>query len=307
MYGGIKMKMLSAFIFVVCTLFTNALLAESKIFVDSASAEKAIRDTYGAMRTKYDKQYFIESTDDEILENTLKEYNHMLFESGGFVTSSGLALVCAVPFYDFEPRQISAFKYKELGTLINVKCIEFMKALSQVVPNPNCQYDISTVNGSSLRVKYTRKSDKSGFIRKCDNYAAWRFFNPGNLRDSEDKCTTLRTNKSGSFAVFPDERTGFGALEKLLRSEKVRKTKACGTFRYAALTAKEAIHCYCPNADRYNDTEKYIKSLANMGVDVDTKVLRDYTIQEMQVLREAIAVVEGYYTGERVCPKPEHF
>ena len=209
------MKMLSAFIFVVCTLFTNALLAESKIFVDSASAEKAIRDTYGAMRTKYDKQYFIESTDDEILENTLKEYNHMLFESGGFVTSSGLALVCAVPFYDFEPRQISAFKYKELDTLINVKCAEFMKALRQVVPNPNCQYDISTVNGSSLRVKYTRKSDKSGFIRKCDNYAAWRFFNPGNLRDSEDKCTTLRTNKSGSFAVFSDERTGCGALEKL--------------------------------------------------------------------------------------------
>ena len=44
-----------------------------------------------------------------------------------------------------------------------------------------------------------------------------------------------------------------------------------------------------------------------MGVDVDTKVLRDYTIQEMQVLREAIAVVEGYYTGDRVCPKPEYF
>lgn len=299
--------MLFTFIFGVATLSANVVMAESRIFVDSVSAEKAIRDTYGKIRTMYDKQYFIDATDDEILASTLKEYNEMLFESGGFVTSSGLALVCAVPFYSFEPKVSSAYEYSKLEVIISTKCNEFMQALRKVVSNSNCQYDVTPVNNSSLQVKYTRKTDNGGFVRKCNNYVAWRFFNPGNLRDSEDKCTTLSTSKSGRFAVFADEATGFAALEKLLRSEKVRQTKACGTFRYASLTARQAINCYCPGADRYNNTEKYIKDLVNMGVDVDTKVLRDYTIQEMRVLRDAIAVIEGYYAGKRNCPEPEHF
>jgi hypothetical protein len=233
----------------------------------------------------------------------------MLFANGGFVTSEGVPLVCAIPFYDFKGMRIVVMKevyQHKLKEIMKENCIYFLKELSKVASISDCDYEIDAFN-NTFEVRYTRKGGKDGFVRRCNNYAAWRFNNPGNLRDADNACKRLTTIKSGTFAVFSNVTAGFNALEKLLRSEISRTTEACDTFAYADLNARKAIHCYCPEKDRYNDTEGYIKHLAQEGVDVDGKKLRDYTTSEMSLLMDAIAKIEGYYQGKKNCPPTEYF
>jgi hypothetical protein len=298
---------LLVFVFCLCVSFVNSAKADFKVFVDSISAERAIRKAYGNIKTRYDKFYIINSTDDKIFERTLSEYNKMLFANGGFVTSDRVHLVCATPFYDFEEaRSLGVETVFKLEDIVYKSCKDFLIELLKVASISDCDYEIDAFN-NTFEVRYTRKGGKDGFVRKCNNYAAWRFNNPGNLRDADNACKRLTTIKSGTFAVFSNVTAGFNALEKLLRSEISRTTDACGTFAYADLNARDAIRCYCPEKDRYNDTEGYIKHLAQEGVDVDRKKLRDYTTSEMSLLMDAIAKIEGYYQGKKNCPPTEYF
>lgn len=313
MYGGVEMKKicltLSAVLFSMCSFYSSVHADETfysneMIFVDSETAEDIIKKYFGNIATRYASDYIIEPSDAEILNNVLGAYNTMLSQSGGFVTVKGAYYVCLTGFADLEPRMDKGITYAQYMDLFSAECIKFVRNLVTATPKPseNCPYAVTKVDGKQSHIRYIRKEDGSYFDRKCNNYIPWRFFNPGNLRDSSNdyKCAVLDTSPNGKFAVFPDEETGWAALKRLLKLESRICTRD-GCFKYPDLTARQAIVRYAPFVE--NNVDGYIDTLINAGVDVDTKILRDYTDEELEQLMHAIGRAEGWYSGIKHCEK----
>ena len=117
---------------------------------------------------------------------------------------------------------------------------------------------------------------------------SWRARNPGNIRSGDRYGAypgkKANTKSAGSFAVFPDEATGFEAIKKVLHG-------------YGHITVAKAMNKYAPAGDGANDPDAYARSVAKqMGVAVDAYVdaLDD---AQMDVFATAIKRVEGWTEG----------
>lgn len=123
---------------------------------------------------------------------------------------------------------------------------------------------------------------------RSDGTISWRARNPGNIR-SGDKYGAYpgkkaNTKSAGSFAVFPDEQTGFEAIKAVLKG-------------YGNVTVAKAMSKYAPAGDGDNDPDRYARSVAkDMGVSVDTNV-QDLDDAQMETFAEAIKKVEGWKEG----------
>ena len=303
MHRGIKMKKIYFILPIVLLSALNVsksaraeyfLNKSDLIFIDSETSENMLKKYFGNMASQYSDmkylgKYIVDSDDKTILNNVLDAYNDMLNETDGFVSVNGLFSVCLTAFQDITPNVARGGSQAELMKTFRETCTNFTTELVTTEPKttPECPYAIDKRNGWQTQIRYT-KPDGTGFIRKCYNYVSWRFFNPGNLRDSRFKCTIFDTNPNGKFAVFPNETIGWHALKWLLRSEDT-------SVKYPNLTARQAIYKFAPPNE--NNTEQYINSLAQQGIAVDTKILRDYTDDELDLLMKSIAKVEGWFDG----------
>lgn len=123
---------------------------------------------------------------------------------------------------------------------------------------------------------------------RSDGTISWRARNPGNIR-SGDKYGAYpgkkaNTKSAGSFAVFPDEGTGFEAIKTVLKG-------------YGNVTVAKAMSKYAPAGDGANDPDAYARKVAkDMGVPVTTSV-QDLDDTQMQTFAEAIKHVEGWHEG----------
>lgn len=122
---------------------------------------------------------------------------------------------------------------------------------------------------------------------RSDGTIAWRARNPGNIRSGEKYGAypgkKANTKSVGSFAVFPDEATGFEAIKLVLKG-------------YSALTVLATMKKYAPESDG-NDPVSYAKKVAKeMDVSIETKVgsLDD---GQLETFAEAIKTVEGWKEG----------
>jgi hypothetical protein len=117
---------------------------------------------------------------------------------------------------------------------------------------------------------------------------SWRARNPGNIRNGDHYGAypgkKANTASAGSFAVFPDEQTGFDAIKHVLKG-------------YGNVTVAQAMHKYAPAGDGSNDPDAYARSVAQkMGVPVTTSV-QSLDDGQMQTFAEAIKHVEGWTAG----------
>jgi hypothetical protein len=131
------------------------------------------------------------------------------------------------------------------------------------------------------------EEDYVGPVRS-DGTISWRARNPGNIR-SGDKYGAYpgkkaNTKSAGSFAVFPDEGTGFEAIKTVLTG-------------YGNVTVAKAMSKYAPAGDGANDPDAYARKVAkDMGVPVSTSV-QDLDDAQMETFAEAIKHVEGWHEG----------
>ena len=117
---------------------------------------------------------------------------------------------------------------------------------------------------------------------------SWRARNPGNIRSGDRYGAypgkKANTKSAGSFAVFPDEQTGFEAIKQVLHG-------------YGHITVAKAMGKYAPAGDGANDPDAYARTVAKqMGVTIDTFVdtLDD---SQMDIFATAIKRVEGWTEG----------
>ena len=113
---------------------------------------------------------------------------------------------------------------------------------------------------------------------------SWRNFNPGNIRKGDFSNNNGAIGDDGSFAVFPDKKTGQKAIETLLRGRS-----------YGPLTLEAAINRYAPPTE--NDTGSYVNFVvqhADLGRDV---ILDDLRIAEIRRIVAAIEKMEGWAPG----------
>lgn len=261
------------------------------VYVDPNIARTAIEKHFSHIVTGYFKVSQSEIDDTTVFLRVLDSYNDMLKENDGFVSVVGVVDVCITAFTDFakyakgEVPQLTDQDFKD-------KCMAFVKDLIYGEEPPKkeakCQYNVTKVNGSQQRIKYTLP-DNAGFIRSGGSIA-WRLFNPGNLRGSDLQCTTISTKPNGKFAVFPDAETGRLALHNLLFENS----------SYSNLTVRRAIYKYAPPSR--NNTKGYINKLKNAGVNVDSK-LSDLSGEQQELLEEMIMTLEGW----RVAGTETHF
>jgi hypothetical protein len=123
---------------------------------------------------------------------------------------------------------------------------------------------------------------------RSDGTISWRARNPGNIRSGEKYGAypgkKANTKSAGSFAVFPDEQTGFEAIKAVLKG-------------YGNVTVAKAMSKYAPAGDGANDPDAYARSVAkDMGVPVTTSV-QDLDDAQMETFAEAIKKVEGWKEG----------
>jgi putative peptidoglycan binding protein len=123
---------------------------------------------------------------------------------------------------------------------------------------------------------------------RSDGTISWRARNPGNIRSGEKYGAyagkKANTKSAGSFAVFPDEQTGFEAIKAVLKG-------------YGNVTVAKAMSKYAPAGDGDNDPDRYARSVAkDMGVPVDTNV-QTLDDAQMETFAEAIKKVEGWKEG----------
>jgi putative peptidoglycan binding protein len=114
----------------------------------------------------------------------------------------------------------------------------------------------------------------------------WRTRNPGAIRLGESYGAypgKQATGRHGTFAVFPDEATGFAAIALKLHD-------------YGHVTVFEAMQHYAPATD-HNDPGSYAATVAaHMNVTVDT-YLDTLDAGQLQTFSEAIRQHEGWDAG----------
>lgn len=117
---------------------------------------------------------------------------------------------------------------------------------------------------------------------------AQRNFNPGNIRyypsSSVNKFAIGHANK---FLVFPDEMTGFKAMDYLITGSK--------TYNKGNMFLNNVIEKYAPRSE--NDTSGYIKSVL-ARTKLGNRRMVDYSEDERIMIYKAMAMQEGYYRGK---------
>jgi hypothetical protein len=121
-----------------------------------------------------------------------------------------------------------------------------------------------------------------------DGSVAWLGRNPGNIRNGDAygaySGKKVSAGRNGTFAVFPDEATGFEAIKAVLRG-------------YGHVTIAQAMGRYAPAGDGGNDPAGYARTVAGrMGVQVGAFV---DTLSESQLTTFALAIkqAEGWLEG----------
>src|SRR5262249_54525288 len=116
---------------------------------------------------------------------------------------------------------------------------------------------------------------------------SWRARNPGNIRHGAQYGAVpgarAHTPHSGTFAIFPDERTGMAAITQVLHG-------------YGHVTVARAMTRYAPPED-HNDPAAYAAAVARaIGVGTDTYV-DTLTPEQMDRFAREIRRVEGWREG----------
>lgn len=112
----------------------------------------------------------------------------------------------------------------------------------------------------------------------------WRNNNPGNITYGDFAIKMGAIGSDGRFAIFPSEAMGRTAQDALLKGEA-----------YANKTAADAIRKWAPSNE--NDSEKYIKTVANLaGVSMDKKYV-DMSKEEQERFLSAMSKMEGGKAG----------
>ena len=112
----------------------------------------------------------------------------------------------------------------------------------------------------------------------------WRNNNPGNIEYGKFAVSMGAIGSDGRFAIFPSEAMGRTAQDALLKGEA-----------YANKTAADAIRKWAPKNE--NDSEKYIKTVANLaGVSMDKKYV-DMSKEEQERFLAAMSKMEGGKAG----------
>jgi len=136
------------------------------------------------------------------------------------------------------------------------------------------------VAGGKAYIIYTDEVRQGGSV-------AWRGRNPGNIRNGDSYGAyagkKLHAGSNGTFAIFPDEATGFAAIKLVLQ-------------HYGHITVQAAMNKYAPASDN-NDPKSYAATVAkHMGVTTETYVdtLDD---GQLDTFAQAIKQVEGWIEG----------
>lgn len=141
---------------------------------------------------------------------------------------------------------------------------------------------VVNVTRTSKGLCYTM--DNGVQIERRGGSIAWRNNNPGCIRYSPKAVEMGAIGMAYGFAVFPDEETGIGAIEKLLQTESYRNLSISG-----------AINRYAPPHE--NNTTRYIKMLCkSTGVSRNTK-LCDLNAEQLQKVLQTIRQIEGWVVG----------
>ena len=251
-------------------------------YVDPEVTKFVIRKYISHMSTAYLPKYTTDKKDSEILSEFLDDYNQMLTQNEGLVSSTLLVEACQRAFSNLKRKGIEPVVDFPKEVLIYNQCLAFGRELvtTHTEQHSDCKYEISKVNGSQARIRYVNKEDGSGFVRK-DGTIAWRFFNPGALRDSPYKCTRLSTSPNGPFAAFDSELRGRMSLRYLLETSP----------KYEDKTVSQIIPIYAPSKE--NDPARYVRNLRALGVNVN-KVVSELTEAEWDNLLDSIAQIEGW-------------
>ena len=138
---------------------------------------------------------------------------------------------------------------------------------------------------ASATGKGTVYEDASGNkYEKIDGTPAWRNNNPGNIRDGEFAKNHGAIGEANGFAVFPDERTGMGAVRSLLQ-----------TNTYQNLNLGDAISRYAPSSE--NNTAAYQNFVQRgTGISLDTS-MRGLNNSQIQAIADVIRQYEGWREG----------
>ena len=249
------------------------------IYVEPEVARIVIERNFANMVSEYSSISISELDDVTVLKNVIDAYNDMLSKTGGFVSISGVNHVCDVAFQDLKPKDFDTILMLQLKR--KLKCLDFAKGLvTTEIGEKECEYSMKKVDGSQMHIEYTSKSGIGGFTRRGGSIA-WRFFNPGALRDSPYKCVLIDTKPGGKYAAFDSYEKGRFAIRFLLENAK----------KYQNKTPREAIPLYAPSCEQ--TTPKYIRDLEKLGVDVDKK-LSELDEYEWGEFLNAIEQIEGW-------------
>ncbi|MBO7067005.1 MAG: hypothetical protein J6W40_05295 [Alphaproteobacteria bacterium] len=255
---------------------------EKLIYIDPEVTKFVIKKYISNMSKAYLPEYTTDKKDSEILAEFLDSYNQMLTQTEGLVSSTLLNEACTKAFSYLKRTVFNSSIDFSKDVFVYNKCLAFGRELvtTHTEQRSDCKYEISKVNGSQSRIRYVNKEDGHGFVRK-NGTIAWRFFNPGALRDSPYKCTRLSTSPNGPFAAFDSELRGRMSLRYLLETSP----------KYEDKTVSQIIPIYAPSKE--NDPARYVRNLRALGVNVN-KVVSELTEAEWDNLLDSIAQIEGW-------------
>lgn len=240
-------------------------------------------------------------TDKHIFLNVLRQWKYCLEESPDHSVSTDCVIdkLCAGAFNHIPRQNVDESVIKNAA----MYCDRYGTALIETEPawsNPNCDYNIYKIGYWQEDVRYEKKSDKHGFTHEGGSIA-WRFNNPGNLRDGEgsrNACAWIpvRQKKSkGKFAVYTSLEAGREAQAKLLKTKNYRNK-----------TIDKAIERYAPKEDGNNPVEyanNIKRALSARWPDkktyYETVLIKDLTDEEFEVMKEAMAAQEKYTPGHK--------
>lgn len=184
--------------------------------------------------------------------------------------------------------KVYADRLKVASVADKIKAMDMPKEQKDILLNAiNKVKDTATNTGSAKNTAKTIAPETvqvNGEIRKGGS-RSWRNNNRGNVRYTKYMKELGATGKDeNNFAIFPDQKTGDAAMERLLLKGNVYKD---------AIMSK-AIASYAPNSE--NDTAAYVKIVLNVVGGKDKK-FRDYTHQEQAAILQAMRKQEGYEEG----------
>lgn len=253
--------------------------SEDLTYVAPEVAEVVLKKHFSRAVTDNSNNFVSELDDDGVYFNAINAYGEMLEKTNGFVSIDGITNVCDTAFSYLKPKEDTTLTQTDIYSLFKDKCIDFATDLATLKLEDvvGCMYKVQKVDGSQLKIKFTNKYDKSGFIRK-NGTLAWRFFNPGCMRGGEGNCAII-----GGFAVWPSEEAGKKALHNRLKDPDLQ-----------SVTVKTAIKIWAPKSDG-NNVELYNRQIASWAkLDINRRV-SSLSDEEFERLKNAIMRKEGWY------------